>query len=217
MFQLSQAPKGQNQQSSNNPSEVPAASPSKEQMLKDLEKFEQMFSNMENQFENWKQRNQNNPDQDYVNGYIAQMTKIKDGLIDRRTNMLAKIEQMSNNEPSSNKPKDSVSEIVASTSKKPPGPPPPKRPMPTPAPMPTTESAARQMVDSISDIVKAALDTSKKLQTKTSNNEASSTSKDQEVINLDDDEDVDPVEFVGGSKAKSDGGNSDLCTDFLSN
>merc|ERR1719210_2110167 len=61
--------------------------------------------------------------------------------------------------------------------------------MPTPAPMPTTESAARQMVDSISDIVKAALD----------------TSKDQEVINLDDDEDVDPVEFVGGSKAKSDG------------
>ena len=194
----------QNQQPSNNTSEV-AASPSKEQMLKDLEKFEQMFSNMENQFENWKQRNQNNPDQDYVNGYIAQMTKIKDGLIDRRTNMLAKIEQMSNNEPSSSKPKESVNEIVASTSKKPPGPPPPKRPMPTPAPMPNTESAARQMVDSISDIVKAALDTSKKLQSITSNKETSSSSRDQEVINLDDDNDVDPVEFVGGSKTKSDG------------
>merc|ERR1719510_1071694 len=45
---------------SNNP-EGSFSSPTKAQLTKQLEQFEPMFSNWENQFEEWKQQNRNNP------------------------------------------------------------------------------------------------------------------------------------------------------------
>ena len=68
-------------------------SPTKAQLSKQQEQFEQMFSNWEKQFEDWKFHNRNNPDQGYVRDYIGKMNAMRERLLERRRNLQPKVEQ----------------------------------------------------------------------------------------------------------------------------
>ena len=89
------------------------SSPTKAQLTKQLEQFEPMFSNWENQFEEWKKQNGNNPDQAYVRDYIGQMNAMRERLVDRRKTLQTKIDAFqttkiiedNHNNSSSEKPK----------------------------------------------------------------------------------------------------------------
>ena len=59
----------------------------------DLAQFEQMFSNWEKQFEEWKVANAENPDQKYVRDYITNMNAMKEKLEERRRNLQLKNQQ----------------------------------------------------------------------------------------------------------------------------
>merc|ERR1712037_170464 len=51
---------------------------------KQQEQFEQMFAKWEWQFEEWKRKNMDNPDQEYVDKYINDMNLMKNRLMERR-------------------------------------------------------------------------------------------------------------------------------------
>ena len=139
------------------------SSPSKAQLTKQLEQFEPMFSNWEKQFEEWKQQNRNNPDQAYVRDYIGQMNAMRERLVDRRKTLQTKIDAFSqqpnknridqdpNNSSSSEKPTPGSASSEYGSSE------------------PSTSSSSSlarptaKVQDSISDIVKAALENSKAL------------------------------------------------------
>ena len=115
----------------------------------DLAQFEQMFSNWEKQFEEWKVTNADNPDQKYVRDYITNMNAMKEKLEERRRNLQLKNQQVTPAVPvvqaqaqpayyTASSSSSSTSAAVASSSK------------------PSTS----QPESSISDIVKAALENS---------------------------------------------------------
>ena len=55
--------------------------------------FEQMFAKWEWQFEEWKRKNMDNPDQEYVDKYINDMNLMKNRLLERRRILQQKVEQ----------------------------------------------------------------------------------------------------------------------------
>ena len=146
----------------------------------DLAQFEQMFSNWEKQFEDWKVANANNPDQNYVRNYITNMNAMKEKLEDRRRNLQLKNQQQA---PPSQPAYYTSSASTASSSK------------------PSTSQQQQQQESSISDIVKAALENSQfglnpdsKVPPKVSSEESMPAEKVPLEITLDDDtEETEPL------------------------
>ena len=60
---------------------------------KQFEQFEQMYGKWEWQFEEWKRKNMDNPDQEYVDKYINDMNLMKNRLLERRRTLQQKVEQ----------------------------------------------------------------------------------------------------------------------------
>ena len=52
-----------------------------------------MFAKWEWQFEEWKRKNMDNPDQEYVDKYINDMNLMKNRLMERRRTLQQKVEQ----------------------------------------------------------------------------------------------------------------------------
>ena len=52
-----------------------------------------MFAKWEWQFEEWKRKNMDNPDQEYVDKYINDMNLMKNRLLERRRTLQQKVEQ----------------------------------------------------------------------------------------------------------------------------
>ena len=73
-----------------NPNNVPPISTGSR---KQFEQFEQMYGKWEWQFEEWKRKNMDNPDQEYVDKYINDMNLMKNRLLERRRTLQQKVEQ----------------------------------------------------------------------------------------------------------------------------